>query len=116
MKRVAIVGAPGSAGAELPAILHRHPGVELVGLYSSSGSSGGAIVPAPGGQAWGAPALHGEPFDLDKLFAAKPDVVFLATPNEVSPGPAPKLPAAALQVIALSGASRLEEPSLSPPW
>src|SRR5947199_10516980 len=89
-KRVAIVGATGYTGAELTAILLRHSGVELVGLYSSTGGSGGEIVPAPGGQAR-MPVLHGEPFDLEKLFAATPDVVFLATPNEVSPTPARKL-------------------------
>ncbi len=80
MKRVAIVGATGYTGAELTAILYRHPGVELVGLYSSTGGSGGEIVPAPGGQAR-VPVLHGEPFELEKLLAAKPDVVFLATPK-----------------------------------
>ena len=90
MTRVAIVGATGYAGAELTAILVRHSGVELVGLYSSSGGSGGEIVPAPGGQGR-VPLLHGEPFDLGKLLAAKPDVVFLATPNEVSAELAPQL-------------------------
>ena len=115
MKRVAIVGATGYTGAELTAILARHAGVELVGLYSSSGSSGGAIVPAPGGQA-GTPALHGEPFVLETLLAATPDVVFLATPNEVSAELAPKLIDAGIQVIDLSGAFRLEEPSLYPSW
>src|SRR5947199_5379944 len=115
MTRVAIVGATGYAGAELTAILVRHSGVELVGLYSSSGGSGGEIVPAPGGQAR-VPVLHGEPFDLEKLFAATPDVVFLATPNEVSATLAPKLVDAGIQVIDLSGAFRLEEPSLYPSW
>src|SRR5437868_2595906 len=115
MTRVAIVGATGYAGAELTAILVRHSGVELVGLYSSSGGSGGEIVPAPGGQAR-VPLLHGEPFDPDKLLAATPDVVFLATPNEVSATLAPQLVDAGIQVIDLSGAFRLEEPSLYPNW
>src|SRR4029079_16543381 len=116
MTRVAIVGATGYAGAELTAILARHAEVELVGLYSSSGSSGGAIVPAPGGQAGGVPALRGEPFALETLLAAKPDVVFLSTPNEVSAELAPKLVDAGMKVIDLSGAFRLEEPSLYPSW
>src|SRR5438034_3646147 len=114
-KRVAIVGATGYTGAELTAILLRHSGVELVGLYSSSGGSGGEIVPAPGGQAR-VPVLHGEPFDLEKLFAATPDVVFLATPNEVSATLAPKLVDAGIQVIDLSGAFRLGEAALYPAW
>jgi N-acetyl-gamma-glutamyl-phosphate reductase len=114
-KRVAIVGATGYTGAELTAILFRHAGVELVGLYSSTGGKGGEIVPAPGGQAR-VPVLHGEPFDLEKLFAATPDVVFLATPNEVSATLAPKLVDAGIQVIDLSGAFRLDDPSLYPSW
>lgn len=116
MKRVAIVGATGYAGAELTAILLRHSGAEVVGLFSSSDGKGGAIVPAPGGQA-GTPVLqNAEPFDFDKLLAAKPDIVFLATPNEVSATLAPKLVDAGIQVIDLSGAFRLEEPSLYPSW
>src|SRR4029078_5980915 len=106
MTRVDIVGATGSAGAELTAILARHAEVELVGLYSSSGSSGGAIVPAPGGQAGGVPALRGEACALETLLAAKPDVVFLATPNEVSAELAPKLVDAGMKGIELSSACR----------
>ncbi len=115
MTRVAIVGATGYTGAELTAILQRHSGVELVGLFSSSGGAGGAIVPAPGGQL-GAPVRNAQPFDLETLLAATPDVVFLATPNEVSAELAPKLVDAGIQVIDLSGAFRLEEPSLYPSW
>ncbi len=115
MKRVAIVGATGYTGAELTAILAKHRDVELVGLYSSTGGSGGPIVPAPGGQA-GTPALQAEPFEIEKLLATKPDVVFLATPNEVSATLAPKLVDAGIQVIDLSGAFRLEEASLYPSW
>ncbi|HEY6139382.1 MAG TPA: N-acetyl-gamma-glutamyl-phosphate reductase [Thermoanaerobaculia bacterium] len=115
MKRVAIVGATGYAGAELTAILARHAEVEIVGLYSS-GKAGGEIVPAPGGQARVPVLRKAEAFALETLLAAKPDVVFLATPNEVSAELAPKLVDAGVKVIDLSGAFRLEEPSLYPSW
>ncbi|HKS25414.1 MAG TPA: N-acetyl-gamma-glutamyl-phosphate reductase [Thermoanaerobaculia bacterium] len=115
MKRVAIVGATGYAGAELTAILARHAEVEIVGLFSS-GKAGGEIVPAPGGQARVPVVQKAEPFDIEKMLAAKPDVVFLATPNEVSAELAPKLVDAGVKVIDLSGAFRLDEPSLYPSW
>jgi N-acetyl-gamma-glutamyl-phosphate reductase len=108
-KRVAIVGATGYAGAELTAILARHPGAELVALFSSSGSTRGPVSPS-------LPKLLAEPFTLDALLAATPDIVFLATPNEVSAELAPKLLEAGMTVIDLSGAFRLANPSLYPSW
>jgi N-acetyl-gamma-glutamyl-phosphate reductase len=108
-KRVAIVGATGYAGAELTAILARHPGAELVALFSSSGSARGPVSPS-------LPKLVAEPFTLDALLAATPEIVFLATPNEVSAELAPKLLDAGMTVIDLSGAFRLANPSLYPSW
>jgi N-acetyl-gamma-glutamyl-phosphate reductase len=108
-KRVAIVGATGYAGAELTAILARHPGAELVALFSSSGSTRGPVSPS-------LPKLVAEPFTIDALLAATPEIVFLATPNEVSAELAPKLLEAGLTVIDLSGAFRLANPSLYPSW
>jgi N-acetyl-gamma-glutamyl-phosphate reductase len=108
-KRVAIVGATGYSGAELTVILARHPGVELVALFSSSSTARGPVTSA-------LPQLIAEPFTMDALIAAKPDVVFLATPNEVSAGLAPQLLDHGMRVIDLSGAFRLEEPSMYPTW
>src|SRR5204863_6195021 len=82
--RVAIVGATGYAGSELTAILARHPEVELVGLYSSRGGARGEIAPT-------LPHLIAEPFDLEALTAKNPEIVFLATPNEVSAELVPEL-------------------------
>src|SRR5207244_4636450 len=82
--RVAIVGATGYAGSELTAILARHPEVELVGLYSSRGGARAEIAPT-------LPHLIAEPFDLEALAAKNPEVVFLATPNEVSAELVPEL-------------------------
>ena len=108
-KRVAIVGATGYAGAELTAILARHRGVELVGLFSSGNSAPAAVTPS-------APKLFAQPFTLDALMEGSPDVAFLATPNEVSAQLVPQLLDRGIQVIDLSGAFRLGEASLYPSW
>jgi len=107
--RVAIVGATGYAGSELTAILAKHPEVELVGLYSSRGGARGEIAPA-------LPHLIAEPFDLDTLVAANAEIVFLATPNEVSAELAPELLDRGMRVIDLSGAFRLDDPAMYPSW
>jgi N-acetyl-gamma-glutamyl-phosphate reductase len=90
--KVAIAGATGYSGVELQKILGRHPHVDVVGAYSS------------------------ESFSLEALFAANPDVAFLATPNEISAEIAPKILDHGIKVIDLSGAFRLGEPSLYPSW
>src|SRR5260370_36400722 len=108
-KRVAIIGATGYSGVELTAILARHPEVELVALFSSTGSTGGPVSSS-------LPRHIAEPFSLEALLAATPEVVFMATPNEVSAELAPKLLDAGMQVIDLSGAFRLSNPSLYPTW
>jgi N-acetyl-gamma-glutamyl-phosphate reductase len=108
-KRVAIVGATGYAGAELTAILARHREVELVALFSSTGGSRAQVTPA-------FPGLIAEPFTLEALFAARPEIVFLATPNEVSAEIAPKLLDGGMKVVDLSGAFRLTDASLYPQW
>ncbi|HEY8849971.1 MAG TPA: N-acetyl-gamma-glutamyl-phosphate reductase [Thermoanaerobaculia bacterium] len=108
-KRVAVVGATGYAGAELTAILARHRGVELVGLFSSGNSAPAAVTPS-------APKLFAQPFTLDALMEKSPDVAFLATPNEVSAQLVPQLLDRGIQVIDLSGAFRLGEASLYPSW
>ena len=113
--RVAIVGASGYAGAELCAILARHPNARIVALFSS-----------PSGQRVGWDDLHpslagttgpaAEPFDLSTLLSAAPDLVFLATPNETSAEIAPQLLFREIRVIDLSGAFRLADPADYPRW
>jgi N-acetyl-gamma-glutamyl-phosphate reductase len=90
--RVAIAGATGYAGAELVRILSRHPHAELVASYSS------------------------DSFSLEKLLASGAEVVFLATPNEVSAEVTPQLLDHGMKVIDLSGAFRLDEPAQYPSW
>jgi N-acetyl-gamma-glutamyl-phosphate reductase len=108
-KRVAIVGATGYSGAELTAILARHHEVELVALFSSSSTARGPVTPT-------LPQFIAEPFTMDALLVAQPEIVFLCTPNEVSATLAPQLLDHGMRVIDLSGAFRLEEPSMYPTW
>jgi N-acetyl-gamma-glutamyl-phosphate reductase len=108
-KRVAIVGATGYAGSELTGILARHRHAELVALFSS-----GSGAAAPANPAY--PQLIARPFAFDALVEAKPEVVFLATPNEASAELAPKLLDQDIRVIDLSGAFRLNDPALYPTW
>jgi N-acetyl-gamma-glutamyl-phosphate reductase len=89
---VAIAGATGYAGAELVRLLARHPHAQVAATLSS------------------------ESFSLDALLASEADVVFLATPNEVSAQIAPQLLAHGKRAIDLSGAFRLGEPALYPAW
>ncbi len=89
--RVAVVGGTGYAGAELVRILERHRGAELAASWSSA-------------------------FTIDQVDAVQPEVVFLATPNEVSARLAPQLLDRGIKVIDLSGAFRLTDPALYPAW
>ncbi|MFZ2490566.1 MAG: N-acetyl-gamma-glutamyl-phosphate reductase [Thermoanaerobaculia bacterium] len=105
--RVAVAGATGYAGAELVSILARHPHVEVGPLFSSG--SRGPVSPSH-------PELLAEPWSLDALFGSGAEVVFLATPNEVSAEIVPQILERGLRVVDLSGAFRLTEPSLYPAW
>ena len=90
--KAAVAGATGYAGAELTSILKRHPHAELVAEFSSG------------------------TFSVDALQSSNADVVFLATPNEVSAEIAPKILDLGIKVIDLSGAFRLRDSALYPKW
>lgn len=114
-KRVAIVGVTGYAGAELTALMASHQSVDLVGLYSSSEKTTipfSSIHPSLARRE--GPAVQS--FSLEAITAAAPDVVFLATPNEVSAEVVPLLLENGMKVIDLSGAFRLHEPADYPRW
>src|SRR5512133_80162 len=108
----AIVGASGYTGLELTRLLARHPGLRLAALYSDRWADelAGARV-ALGGPA---AALRYRP--LAEGTDADAEVVFLATPAEVSADLAPRLLARGARVVDLSGAFRLEDPALYPTW
>lgn len=113
--RVAIVGATGYAGAELTALLARHPRVELAALCSGPN---GERLPFAAIH----PSLRGRkgpevvPFTREVIDAAAPDLVVLATPNETSADLAPGLLEAGMRVIDLSGAYRLRSAEDYPRW
>ena len=94
--RAGVVGFRGYSGAELIHILDRHPLAEPVLLEHRSDST---PEPAPRGARRHAVAELGKAHDLQ--------VVFLATPPEVSMELTPTLLATGAKVIDLSGAFRL---------
>lgn len=110
--RAAIVGASGYAGLELTRILSRHPHLALSAIYSDrwSEETAGDRLPLDGPAA----ALRYTP--LAQAARADAEVVFLATPAEVSAALAPKLLANGARVVDLSGAFRLADPALYPAW
>ena len=79
--QVAVVGGSGYSGQELQRLLNKHPHVEVKGLFNSQTAS--------------------------QMIPTDYQVVFLATPAEVSSDLAPKIIEHGVSVIDLSGAYRL---------
>jgi len=111
--RTAIVGASGYAGAELLAILAAHPSVEVVALFGSSRKADeGAPTAAdlfPRFEATAVGALPVRPFEVAQTRALGIEVIFLATPHELSHEVARALVDAGIVVIDLSAAFRLSD-------
>lgn len=107
----AVVGATGYAGFELARILARHPHAKKPVLFTRNGEAGATakldeLYPHLGGNG-GYPL---EPFKWETLKAKGVDVLFLATPHEVSREWVPEAMAQGVHVIDLSGAWRLDTP------
>lgn len=106
----AIVGAAGYSGFELTKLLLRHPQVKSPVLLARENTEQGK----PFAELY--PQLHGngshnlEPFSWELLRARGVDVLFLATPHEVSRQWAPEAAERGIRVVDLSGAWRLREP------
>ncbi|MCL4221752.1 MAG: N-acetyl-gamma-glutamyl-phosphate reductase [Phycisphaerales bacterium] len=104
--RGSVVGAGGYTGIELVRVLLQHPGFELVSVHGTERSAGEALVDR-------APELRG----LTELCLApmeevpEVEVVFLATPHEVSAELAPSLVERGVRVVDLSGAFRFSDPA-----
>jgi N-acetyl-gamma-glutamyl-phosphate reductase len=115
--RVAVLGATGYAGRELISLLARHPAARIVRLMSS-GRDGQPQLPVEDFH----PALRGvsdvpvQPLDLNDLAQSGAELVFLATPHEVSLEIAPWLLERGIRVVDLSGAFRLKDSALYPKW
>jgi N-acetyl-gamma-glutamyl-phosphate reductase len=106
----AVLGATGYSGLELTRILLRHPRVAKPTLLSRSSSDNGPsdlaevfpVVPGNGGY-----PLH--PLSWPSLKEQGVELLFLATPHEVSRSLVPEAISHGLRVIDLSGAWRLTE-------
>ncbi len=106
---VGVVGFRGYSGAELVRILERHPGVEVVLLEHRSDSEQRVL---PLGQK--PPKVV--PATVEAIAQEKVDLVFLATPAEVSIALAPGILQSGTRVIDLSGAYRLRDAETYSRW
>ena len=107
--RIAIVGAAGYTGVELVDILTLHGSAEVVGLFGSGRADGTTSIGDVSPRLRSRIDLPILAFDHDALMALRPDVVFLATPHEVSHAVAPGLLEAGVIVLDISGAFRLAD-------
>jgi N-acetyl-gamma-glutamyl-phosphate reductase len=119
--KVAVLGATGYSGLELTRILLRHPQVEKPVLLRRSESSNehvGAALQARPDEVNLAdifPALSGngsyplQPLSWEALKKQGVEVLFLATPHEVSRALVPEAVATGIRVVDLSGAWRLKQ-------
>lgn len=109
--QTAILGATGYSGVELTRLLLRHPRVAKPVLLRRDAEDAG-----PSDLAEFFPALAGNggyplvSFSWDALCETGVDLLFLATPHEVSRTLAPEAIARGLRVVDLSGAWRLKNP------
>jgi N-acetyl-gamma-glutamyl-phosphate reductase len=107
----AVVGATGYAGFELVRLLARHPHAKKPVLFTRNGEAGvtgklDELYPHISGNG-GFPL---QPFHWETLRAKAIDVLFLATPHEISREWVPEAVKQGVSVIDLSGAWRLEKP------
>jgi N-acetyl-gamma-glutamyl-phosphate reductase len=109
--RVGVAGATGYTGQDLLRLLARHPHVSIVAATSSGASSTPRALPALS-RIWTGRVT---PLDVDAL-AAEAELVFLALPDTAAAVLAPRLAAAGVRVIDLSGAFRLQDPALRARW
>jgi N-acetyl-gamma-glutamyl-phosphate reductase len=107
--KTAILGATGYSGFELARILLRHPRLETPVMLQRSGETAAANL------ADTFPAISGnggyplQPLSWSELQRQKIELLFLATPHEVSRALVPEAIARGLRVVDLSGAWRLRQ-------
>lgn len=105
----AIVGASGYSGFELTKLLLRHPQLKSPLLLAREGSEQGKPFADLYPQFNGNGTHNLEPFSWALLRERGVDVLFLATPHEVSREWAPEAAERGIRVVDLSGAWRLRE-------
>ena len=105
--RAGLVGYTGYSGAELAGLLERHPAVELTLLdHRKADPTAADASPIPFGPNAPKPVQH-VPWGLGVIRANQLDVVFTATPPEVSQELIPEILSQGARAIDLSGAFRL---------
>src|SRR5215475_15858651 len=105
----AVLGATGYSGYELTRLLLRHEQLQKPLLLKREGGRGKDLIesfPA----LWGNGGYPLEPFSLETLKCAGVDLLFLATPHQLSRTLVPEVVSAGIRVIDLSGAWRLRRP------
>ncbi|WP_332689299.1 N-acetyl-gamma-glutamyl-phosphate reductase [Halalkalibacter lacteus] len=111
--RVGIIGATGYGGAELLRLLHQHPHVQEVVLYTSSKEGMNIQESYPHVSEIYDHTLKSMDFSSIK---EEVDTVFLATPPGVSAEWSGRIAEAGCQVIDLSGDLRLRDPEVYEKW
>ncbi len=106
---IGVVGFRGYSGAELVRLLARHPGVDVILLEHRSDSESriGPLGQTP-------PKVI--PATLDAIRQEKLELIFLATPADVSIALTPGILESGIKVIDLSSAFRLGEPEAFSRW
>ncbi|PKQ37509.1 MAG: N-acetyl-gamma-glutamyl-phosphate reductase [Actinobacteria bacterium HGW-Actinobacteria-1] len=112
MKRVAIIGAAGYAGAELTRLVLGHPDLELAVVTSAAdaGKTVAEVYPALAG----CTLVYADP-DPEAI-AASVDIAFLAVPHTAALALAPALMDAGVTVIDASADFRLRDASVYTEW
>jgi N-acetyl-gamma-glutamyl-phosphate reductase len=106
--KAAVMGATGYAGFELAKLLLRHPRMATPLFLAREGESAGHSLEAAYPELVGDEGYPLEPFSWELLKARGVDVLFLATPHELSRKLVPEALAKGLRIIDLSGAWRLK--------
>jgi N-acetyl-gamma-glutamyl-phosphate reductase len=104
--KTAVLGATGYSGFELTRILLRHPQLQKpLLLRREEGKAQDLAESFPALSGNGGYAL--EPFSIERLKQAGVDLLFLATPHELSRSLVPEIVGQGIRVVDLSGAWRL---------
>jgi N-acetyl-gamma-glutamyl-phosphate reductase len=111
--RAIVAGATGYSGLDLIRLLLDHPRIDLAGAFASR-SGEAAPLASIHPQLTGLTRLECRPFDEATIAKIKPDLIFLATPNEFSHEVVPAFLDTGATVVDLSGAFRLRDASLYP--
>ena len=110
--KTAVLGASGYSGMELTRILERHPRVEKPLRMRRTAESNGSVAapgfPGANGNGNGNGQAAAAPFSWEALREHGIELLFLATPHDVSRELVPEALARGLRVVDLSGAWRLK--------